>query len=420
MTGESAVQPRSAKAGQGIERVLVVAPQPFFEDRGTPIAVAQLAAALATLGAEVDLLVYPVGRDVSLARVRIVRCGNPFSIRAVPVGFSLRKVLLDLVILPRLVSLIRGNDYDVVHVLEEMAMPTIFLCRQRGVPVVYDMQSSIPQQLHNHPLLGLGPAQALLRWIERWNVRHAGAVVCSAGLSGHVRALDSQVPVQEWLFAGQAPDQSVMEPTVRRAELDLDPDARLVVYSGTFEPYQGLDLLIAAMPRVLQAFPKAVLLLVGATAGEEITDSDLARDLLRRGQLKVLPRQPRGDMPGYLALADILVSPRAYGDNVPLKVFDYVLAGKPVVATDIRAHRSLLNDETAVLVSSTPDAMAAGIIKLLADPAHGAALATRALQVAGRDPYGKSFEEAVRALYLNAMSRGRGPMRQRQTGGHES
>ena len=360
---------------------------------------------MASLSAEVDLLAYPVGKDVSISGLRVMRCRNPLGYQTVPIGFSLRKVVLDLCMLPQLLALIRRNEYDVVHVLEEMALPTIFLCRRLGRPVVYDMQSSIPSQLRSHPVLGSSPGQAVLRRIERWMVRKADAIVCSAGLLDHVKSIDPDSLAREWLYMGQAPMQSTAEPSARRTELGFEPDARLVVYSGTFEPYQGLELLLEAMLRVLQVFPKAVLLLIGAPTGHELADNPIAANLISSRQLKVVRRQSRGDVPAYLALAEVLVSPRAYGDNVPLKIFDYMVAGKPIVATNIRAHRSLLTEETAILVDSTPDSMAAGISRLLTDPDLGAGLAERALRVAGRHHDGESFGERVRALYLDAMNR---------------
>lgn len=414
MTQQEATGPAPARR---IERVLIVAPQPFYEDRGTPIAVAQLAAALSALGADIDLLTYPVGRDVPLARLRVRRCPNPLRFRMVPVGISWRKMLLDLLMMWPLVRLLARNDYDLVHVLEEMAPPTILLCRRQGLPVVYDMQSSIPEQLRSHALFGTRPAQALLRRLEAWQVRQADAVVCSAGLLDHVRSLAPAALAIEWRFTGQEVEAEAKDPAARRAQLGLEPGARLVVYSGTFEPYQGLELLIAAMPRVLEAFPETVLLLIGATGDDAVGEAELVAGLLRQHRLKVLPRQPRGDIPAYLALADVLVSPRAYGGNVPLKIFDYVLSGKPIVATDIRAHRSLLNDETAVLVPTSAAGMAAGIVRLLGDPELGARLAGRARQVAGRDPKGRSFAQTVQALYLDAMNRREIPSRQDVAGG---
>jgi hypothetical protein len=72
-------------------RVLIVTPQPFYEDRGTPIAVRYVAQALSELGAKVDLLAYPVGQDVKLRNVRVIRCANPLNLRNVPISFSAKK-----------------------------------------------------------------------------------------------------------------------------------------------------------------------------------------------------------------------------------------------------------------------------------------------------------------------------------------
>jgi glycosyltransferase involved in cell wall biosynthesis len=73
-------------------------------------------------------------------------------------------------------------------------------------------------------------------------------------------------------------------------------------------------------------------------------------------------------------MADILVSPRAHGGNLPLKVFDYLAAGRPIVATDIPTHRSVLNDERAVLVPPSTRGLADGILSILNDPERAARL----------------------------------------------
>ena len=77
-------------------RVLLMAPQPFYEDRGTPIALRHVLRALVELGHEVDVLTFPVGRSLELPGVRYFRAPNPLRFRSIPVGFSLRKVFLDL------------------------------------------------------------------------------------------------------------------------------------------------------------------------------------------------------------------------------------------------------------------------------------------------------------------------------------
>ena len=77
-------------------RVLVLAPEPFYEDRGTPIAVQQVLIGLSHLGYEVDVVTYPIGRDLQMEGVKIFRAANVLKIRSVPIGIFLRKMAVDL------------------------------------------------------------------------------------------------------------------------------------------------------------------------------------------------------------------------------------------------------------------------------------------------------------------------------------
>jgi len=384
-------------------RVLIVSPQPFYEDRGTPIAVLQVAAALTALDCEVDVLAYPVGRPVSLPNMRLLRSRNLFGIRHVRIGFSLKKVLLDLGMLGRLPSLLQPGRFDVVHVLEEMALPVIFLCRRRNLPVIYDMQSSLPDQLRTNAICRLRPVQYLLRKVEDWMLSRATAIICSAGLLQHVKARAPYALAHEWKFAGQPRDET-QRPAALRARLGIPANARIILYCGTFEPYQGIDLLLAAIPEVVKAVPNAVALLVGASPGDELMKDPSVAELVLQGRLQVLPRRPRHSIPSYLAMADVLVSPRAYGDNIPLKIFDYLLSGKPIVATDIRAHRSVLSDQVAKLVACSPAAIAQGITDLLLNEELAARMAKSALEQASAAPGKQTFIDLVEHLYVSTLS----------------
>src|SRR5690606_27140161 len=83
-------------------RVLLVTPQPFFEERGTPIAVALAARALVESGLKVDVLAFPIGVDPHIEGVSVERCANPLGFTQVRVGFSLRKACLDVSLLQAL------------------------------------------------------------------------------------------------------------------------------------------------------------------------------------------------------------------------------------------------------------------------------------------------------------------------------
>jgi glycosyltransferase involved in cell wall biosynthesis len=94
-----------------------------------------------------------------------------------------------------------------------------------------------------------------------------------------------------------------------------------------------------------------------------------------------------------------LVSPRSYGGNLPLKVFDYLAAGRPIVATDIPTHRTVLNEDRAVLVApQTPD-LARGIVSLLRDPERADRLARAGRRYAEQHLGWAQFVDSLGNLY---------------------
>ena len=348
-------------------RVLVVAPQPFYEDRGTPIAIRQVLEALSQLRYDVDVLTFPVGRAVDIPHVRLHRAGNPFRIRSVPIGFSLRKLVLDVSLVAKLTKLLRREKYSCIHAVEEAAFPVVFLARRLGIPVIYDMQSSLPEQLRQYPVFRVRPVYAMLRLCERWLLSKVDVVISSSGLAHDVRATAPATDVREWSFSSDCAPSDNTAVAQLRERLRLPPSARAVVYTGTFEPYQGLSALIEAVPAVCARVPNVVFVLVGGTAEDRTILSHRAKELGLNGNLRIVEQQPREQIPNYLALAEVLVSPRTYGGNLPLKIFDYMAAGKPIVATDIPTHRSVLTDDRAMLVQPGSGGIAAGITELLTD-----------------------------------------------------
>jgi glycosyltransferase involved in cell wall biosynthesis len=383
--------------GSNGRRVLVVAPQPFLDDRGTPIAVHQVVRALVELGFAVDVLTYPLGRCPALPGVRVFRAPNPFGLRSVPVGLSLRKLVLDAFLVPALWKRLRSEQYVGVHAVEEAAFAAVAFARARSVPVVYDMQSSLPEQLTKYRVLRSRPAQAVLRRCERWLLNHSDWVLSSSGLAGIVHESAPGTNLREMSFVGEPVAPADEEVARLRAELGIGPDTRVVLYTGTFEEYQGLRILLDSVPLVREAVPETLFVLVGAQNAGSLGIREACRNAGEA--VRILPRQPRARMPAFLALADLVVSPRAYGGNIPLKIFDYLAAGRPIVATDLPTHRSILTEERAELVPATPDAFADAITRLLQDPDHARRLADAGSAYAREHLSWQCFKDSIREVY---------------------
>jgi glycosyltransferase involved in cell wall biosynthesis len=389
--------PRVARPA--VRRILVVAPQPFYQDRGTPIALRQVLEALSQLDYGVDLLTFPLGEDIALPGLRIIRAGNPLGIRSVPIGVSLGKLALDASLTTALKTQLARTSYTCLHAVEEAAFPAVVLGRRHGVPILYDMQSSLPEQLLEHRIARIPLVPAGLAAAERWLLARADLVVASVGLADRVRRVAPATPMWEWRFPSAIVGDHAADAERLRDRLGLPDDAPVVLYSGTFEAYQGLECLIAAAPRILERVPSARFVFVGADKTGRIAVEAAAADLVHDGILTVVDRQPRWMIPSYLALADVLVSPRAFGGNLPLKVFDYLAAGRPIVATDIETHRTVLNGDRAVLVTTSPEGLAEGIVSVLCDGAKAAALAGAAREYAVEHLGWGRFLRSVAEIY---------------------
>jgi glycosyltransferase involved in cell wall biosynthesis len=93
-------------------------------------------------------------------------------------------------------------------------------------------------------------------------------------------------------------------------------------------------------------------------------------------------QRPADEIPAYLDAATLLASPRSSGTNTPLKIYQYLRSGRPIVATRLRTHTQVLEDATAFLADPTPAAFAAAMLAALADPAAAESVGHRARDLA--------------------------------------
>jgi glycosyltransferase involved in cell wall biosynthesis len=378
-------------------RILFLAPQPFFEVRGTPLAVLHMTRALAGLGHQVDLLTFPQGEPAPTEGVRHLRSLR-LPVGRVKAGPSLAKMALDVPFLVEAAWRLRFGGYDVVHAVEESAHLIAPFARLFRVPLVMDVDSSIPDQLRYSGFATRGPLLRLAEGLERHALRHAAAVitVCTS-LTDGVKARAAAVPVF------QVEDPPLVDPQLRpapetvdalRRELTLGPWP-VVLYSGNFEPYQGVELLLDALALV----PHVQLLLMGGGPDDvgRMKAEARARGV---GERSVLSGQrPPSELPVFLAVADVLASPRARGQNTPFKIFTYLASGKPLVATRIPTHTQLLDDETAFLVDPTAQGLAAGIRAALDRPDDAASRARRGRELIEREYSVGRYRDKIACAY---------------------
>jgi glycosyltransferase involved in cell wall biosynthesis len=362
----------------------MIAPEPFFEPRGTPFSEYHRIRALLELGHTVDLVTYPFGRDVTMPGLRVFRSLRPPFVRDVRIGPSLAKIPLDLALAMTALRRAASDSYDAVHSHEEGSYIGVPIAAALGVPHLYDMHSSLPQQLTNFAFSRSRMLAHAFTWMERFVVRRSRVVVVICPhLQDVVRAIEPGVPTILIENAPGSGDTPVAGSGARiREELGLPLDAPIVLYTGTFEAYQGLDLLFAAAKHVIATRADARFVLAGGRP-EQIAAGRARAERAGLGASVIFAGQRDAEeIPLFLDAADVLVSPRSIGTNTPLKIYQYLRSGRPIVATRLLTHTQVLTDDVAILTSATPEGFASGILEALTDPARARAVGDSARELA--------------------------------------
>ena len=363
----------------------MIAPEPFFEPRGTPFSEFHRIRALTTLGHQVDLVTYPFGHDVSMPGLRIFRSLRPPFLHGIGIGPSLAKIPLDALLTLTAMRRALSGRYDAVHSHEEGGLIGVVLAMLMGVPHLYDMHSSLPQQLTNFAFTQSRAVRGVFLAMERIMIRRSRVViVICPSLEETVRAIE---PGARTVLIENAPGSAEDHATpdqalaVRRS-LGVAEGTPVALYTGTFEAYQGLDLLFEAMALVRAARPDVRLVLAGGKPDQVNRAREAAGGAGIADVTVFAGERPASEIPAYLLASNVLVSPRSRGTNTPLKIYQYLRAGRPIVATRLLTHTQVLSDETAVLTGATAREFADGMLAALTDTARAQAVGDAARHLA--------------------------------------
>ncbi len=343
-------------------KTLVLAPHPFFQNRGTPIDVLLVLRALSERGnMQVDALVYPEGEGISLPNVtlhRVKGCGNITGIRP---GFSLKKIWVDFFMFFSTWKLVRKNRYNLIHAGEESVFFAMFMKWVYKIPYVYDIDSSIAQQMvEKYPRLTF--LASFFNWMEGKAIKGAiaNAPVCHA-----LRELCEKNESKKTFTLHDI--SQLQNPDLPKSGLirkEINRDELILLYCGNLEAYQGVDLLVESFPYAVKDGAKVVLVIIGGVPEDIEYYTQKVKDLGVAERVYFLGPKPFDMLDQYLADADILVAPRTKGVNTPMKIFPYMHSGKPVLLTKLYTHTQIVTDEEAYLADAEPELFGKGITEL--------------------------------------------------------
>jgi glycosyltransferase involved in cell wall biosynthesis len=382
-------------------RILFLAPHPFFQARGTPIAVDLLLNVLSKLGHQIDVVTFAEGEDRHYPNVHIYRAQSTIKVSGIRPGFSIKKLYCDWGLYRTARDLIRKKQYDLVHAVEEAAFLGLIFARRYGLPFIYDMDSSLSAQMANKSVL-FSLLRPLLTRIEARPLKNALAVapMCQdlADVAGQLRDPSSIFVIKDvsLLDAPGEGEDSVASTALRDI---VKNDLPIVLYVGNLEKYQGIDLVLQAAQQLSLTQPVANFVFIGGVAEDIQKYRDMAEGLGIENFVYFLGPRPVEQLGTYLRQADILVSPRTQGTNTPMKIYSYLHSGIPTVATRLPTHTQVMNDDIAVLTEPDAAAFALALRSLLDDPEKRQLIGRQAREYAEKEHGHENFVASVTELY---------------------
>lgn len=320
----------------------MIAPTPFFSDRGCHVRILNAYLRLKRQGDDVTLITYPIGRDID--RVEAIRVTALPGYRKTSVGFSWYRPLLDLLLLVKAAGELRKKKYDYIYGhLHEGALIGIILRWFFRKKVVFDAQGSLVSEMESHSGVEEGGIISnLLAKVEQWIIRQPDKIITSSHelenyIRRNFRTSGTVLTIKDY------PDTSIYNPRVTPAAIKLPEGKAIAAYLGGLQPYKGIEYLLRAIPHVDQQFH---FLIMGHPP--EIW-ADLVKELGVEDRITFTGSVKYEEAPGYLKLAKVGLAPKTLESRETNgKIYQYAAMGLPTVCFDIPENREILSGEDMI------------------------------------------------------------------------
>lgn len=345
----------------------MIAPTPFFADRGCHVRIYEEAHALIQAGHKVCIVTYHIGHD--MPGIPTIRIPSIPWYNKLEAGPSWQKPFLDFFLFFTALKTARIFHPNLIHAhLHEGAFIGFLLKKILQVPMLFDYQGSLSGESLSHGFYKKGSIiHCLFTKIESFINQRADAIITSS-TSGKDELTDNwNIPVQKTYSLIDGVDTSIFKPyqkKVNRKKFGIPDDAQVIVYLGLFNHYQGLDTLLNALEIVFANNPKAHALLMGFP---DKMYRQKAANLGLGSRIHFTGRIPYNEAPEFLSIGDIAVSPKLSKTEANGKLFNYMACGLPTVVFESKINREILSDHGIYADFANPESFAQKILTTLND-----------------------------------------------------
>jgi len=314
----------------------MVAACPFPANHGTPAGIREMSQAVADKGHHVHIVTYHFGEGPSPEGLQIHRISDIGFGRKIVVGPTKAKLIFDLLMVFTLCRVILREKIDLIHAHNYEGALIGYLARLfTRRPMIYNAINTMGDEL---PSYNFFKPRIIAIWLARFldyivPRMGDGIIAISKDLEGVLRKEGipadriHMIPlgVETKVFEGQDPLRVRNQYHMGRAPL--------VLYTGTVDCFQRIDYLLKSMKIVCEKNDKAKLFIVANIVSEADLHScsKMVSELGLQDHVKILPNQPFEEVPLFLAAADVTVLSRPDCPGFPVKLLNYMAAGKPTV-----------------------------------------------------------------------------------------
>ncbi len=390
--------------------VMMIAPTPFFADRGCHVRIYGEARVLQDMGNKVSIYTYHNGRN--LPGLNIKRIINIPWYNKLEAGPSYHKFYLDVLLL---LKSLKGRIYekpDIIHAhLHEGAFLGNILAKFGDIPLVFDFQGSLSSEIVDHNFLRKNSILlSLSKGVERFIDHSADAIIISSRDSA--RLLQSEFGVSKgklhWVEDGIDTEEFKLNGRYNwemRRKIPIPDNRKIIIYQGLLNKYQGIDFLLQTIPLLLKKNKGVHFLIIGYPNVDKYRN--MAREKGIEDFITFIGRVNYEDTIKYLSLADIAVSPKLSKTEWNGKLLYYMAAELPTVVFDTKVNREILGDLGIYAKLDNLTSFAEKIESLLSQEGLRRKLGIRLRERVIKNYSWKSVGKEIMKVYQELLTRGR-------------
>ncbi len=324
----------------------MIAPTPVFADRGCHIRIIEEAGALKKLGNNITICTYHHGRDIKGLNIkRTIKIPWYNKLEAGP---SYNKFLLDFLLFLKTSKLIKTKKFDIIHAhLHEGALIAAYVNKfsRNKLPIVFDIQGSLTKESIEHKFTKRkGLFYKFLNKVEKYVNKVSDFIIVSSDSMAEMLKKEFKINNKKIKVISDGVNTDAFKPDVKNKDLIKKlklQNKKIVVFTGLLNEYQGVDILLKAIKEIGR---KDIHFLIIGYPNIEYYGK-MAENLKIAQLVTFTGKISYSDIPQYLSLADIAVSPKLpRSGEANLKLYTYMAAGLPTVVFDHSVNKEILGN----------------------------------------------------------------------------